>query len=729
MKVSQNVKSWTIAAVSALLIAGCGGGGSSNDGATSPPAGDAPPAAAGASGRVTGTAVASDTGLPLGSVQVQLAGKTVLTAVDGSFSQDEVASAERLVVRLVRDGYADAYATTAVTAGATASVTARMTPISASATFDNSAGATVTDSTSPARVTLPPSSIVDAVTGAAPQGAVTVRLAAINPATNPANMPGDYTTSAGSTIESFGALSVQLRDAAGKSLNLAPGKTATIRIPLASRSGLPPPTIPLFYFNETTGLWVEEGVATLAGVAPNQYYEGSVKHFTVWNADKVADTIFVNGCVASADGKLLSGATVLSSGIDYSGSTTGNTDSQGKFRIAMRRNGLASIGATYPRSSLAVKAGPSSTDITLPACLELLSPGAIVPPSFLASPDSISAPNGTPVDFRAVMANGDTVTYQWSRNGRPITGATESRYRLPAVSPADDKAQFTVTATNKAGSVTSAPATLTVTPGVPPAELSKLVKLLLQSFDLGTMVSSPSSEFIDGDVVDKMRWLNPALACRTGSATGSFNGQAIPVGTELASGSNRISGTFNDCAVVSNSGVVLNGTANISYTLDAGLTRYSDIGEITNFRLRKDVGTPDATDLTGNGSVQFVSTRSRATGPTDFLATMTPVPGSTLRDNLTGQLTQFTGGDIVFSGFVNATGVVLEGSTEHRNVSFIFDGVPYVANGTLSFKSPVGGIPSGSGQLSLMRNGFQVGRIFVTPDGYFVEINGVVQRF
>ncbi|MFT5589393.1 MAG: hypothetical protein ACI9ZF_001568 [Bradyrhizobium sp.] len=312
----------------------------------------------------------------MAGVQVQIAGTTGSTATtssaaDGSFSQDGLVSADRQVIRFVRDGYAESFATTAVMPGATASVTGRMAPIAASATFDNSAGKTLTDTNSAASVTIPPSGVIDAASGAAPQGAITLQIATINPATNPANMPGDYTTSTNNTIESFGALSVQLRDTAGKPLNLAAGKSATIRIPLASRSGSPPQTIALFYFNETSGLWVEEGTAVLAGVAPNQYYEGSVTHFSTWNADKVVDTIFVNGCVSGTGTTAPGGVVVRSSGIDYSGSTVATTDSQGKFRLAIRRNALAGIATVYPRSSAAATAGPSDNDITLPACLTL----------------------------------------------------------------------------------------------------------------------------------------------------------------------------------------------------------------------------------------------------------------------------------------------------------------------------------------------------------------------
>ncbi|MCU7374934.1 hypothetical protein PEC18_29875 [Paucibacter sp. O1-1] len=176
---------------------------------------------------------------------------------------------------------------------------------------------------------------MNAATGAAVSGTVTATVTALDPARDPATMPGDYTVSDTQRIESFGAIKVNLRDAAGNKLNLKTGSTATIRIPLSTRSATPPAGIPLYWFDETTGRWVQEGTATLAGSAPNQYYEGQVSHFSYWNADMPQDTIYVNGCVADTAGKRLADALVTTSGIDYSGTATHSwSKTDGTFRVA-----------------------------------------------------------------------------------------------------------------------------------------------------------------------------------------------------------------------------------------------------------------------------------------------------------------------------------------------------------------------------------------------------------
>jgi len=54
------------------------------------------------------------------------------------------------------------------------------------------------------------------------------------------------------------------------------------------------------------------------------------------------------------------------------------------------------------------------------------------------------------------------LTYQWSKNGAAISGATSSSYTTPAETTADNKAQFTVTVGNSVGSAKSNAAILTV---------------------------------------------------------------------------------------------------------------------------------------------------------------------------------------------------------------------------------------------------------------------------
>ncbi len=64
--------------------------------------------------------------------------------------------------------------------------------------------------------------------------------------------------------------------------------------------------------------------------------------------------------------------------------------------------------------------------------------------------------------FSVVATGTAPLEYQWTKNGVPIVGATGSSYTTPPTSGSDDGELFAVTVTNVNGSVTTAPATLTV---------------------------------------------------------------------------------------------------------------------------------------------------------------------------------------------------------------------------------------------------------------------------
>lgn len=81
-------------------------------------------------------------------------------------------------------------------------------------------------------------------------------------------------------LQTFGMLAVELRGDNGEDLNITEGSSAEIRVPLdASLLADAPSTIPLWYFDEVNGYWIEEGQATLVGNA----YVGTVTHFSFWS--------------------------------------------------------------------------------------------------------------------------------------------------------------------------------------------------------------------------------------------------------------------------------------------------------------------------------------------------------------------------------------------------------------------------------------------------------------
>ena len=98
----------------------------------------------------------------------------------------------------------------------------------------------------------------------------------------PGSLLASNATGDAKTLETFGMLHVELKGSSGQKLNLATGTTAEISLDIdSSQLASSPQTIPLWSFDETTGMWKEEGSATKLG----NKYVGTVSHFSWWNCD------------------------------------------------------------------------------------------------------------------------------------------------------------------------------------------------------------------------------------------------------------------------------------------------------------------------------------------------------------------------------------------------------------------------------------------------------------
>lgn len=86
----------------------------------------------------------------------------------------------------------------------------------------------------------------------------------------------------------------------------------------------------------------------------------------------------------------------------------------------------------------------------------------IIQPTITAEPASVVATAGAQAQFQ-VVAEGTALAYQWHRNGVPLPGATSATLMLASVRAAD-AGSYTVTVSNASGSLSTAPATLTVDP-------------------------------------------------------------------------------------------------------------------------------------------------------------------------------------------------------------------------------------------------------------------------
>jgi len=140
-------------------------------------------------------------------------------------------------------------------------------------------------------VEIPANALENPTTKQVPSGNVEVALSTVNLSVG-GQMPGDYsaTDQGGNakSMESFGAGSVEIRSG-NQRFNLKAGMEATMRIPVDATQlvggAIPPPTIPFLYYDEKTGVWTQDGVATLTGSGASAAYVKKIKHFSTMNAD------------------------------------------------------------------------------------------------------------------------------------------------------------------------------------------------------------------------------------------------------------------------------------------------------------------------------------------------------------------------------------------------------------------------------------------------------------
>jgi uncharacterized protein YfaP (DUF2135 family) len=372
----------TAAVLAALTVAACGGGGSGEVHypiipVPPPPEQNPPPPPPPAEkAKVTGRVTNAISGQGVGQVTVSTGLSSTVTADDGSYTLTEIAPAASVLLSFAKAGMVPQSRATAALSGSGAStvINIPMLPVAVTVSFDPQAAYDVVVPGSTAMVRLRANSLRRA-DGSAPTGPATARVTPIAPASDVNVMPGNYlagTDGGSAPIESFGALDASFVDADGAPLNLAAGMDATVRIAPSSRADVLPPSVPLFHYDTVTGLWVQEGTATLQGTAPSQYYEGTVTHFTTWNADQIYDTVRVKGCVQDAAGQRVAGALVLSEGKSYTGAASALTDANGDFSVPAKRASAAFVIAnTATEISNAPTVSLGGEDLALGECLTL----------------------------------------------------------------------------------------------------------------------------------------------------------------------------------------------------------------------------------------------------------------------------------------------------------------------------------------------------------------------
>lgn len=254
--------------------------------------------------------VLSTNGSPVSGATVSIGTSIVQTNSKGIFVFKNAQVRENFAyVKVSKTGYINASRTLVPTNGNNR-VNIMMIP--AVTTTSITSGAVTTVSLSNGTKVKFDGSFKDAA-GNAYTGNVDVSMFHLNPSNQYLNeiMPGSFlaTNASGNSrvMETYGMLHVQLTGSSGQNLQIATGHTAEITVPLdAAQLATSPNTIPLWSFNEDSGIWQEDGVATKVG----NTYVGNVSHFSWWNCDAQFPQAILRVTVKNTAGQPLSNAMI-----------------------------------------------------------------------------------------------------------------------------------------------------------------------------------------------------------------------------------------------------------------------------------------------------------------------------------------------------------------------------------------------------------------------------------
>lgn len=184
-------------------------------------------------------------------------------------------------------------------------------------------------------VVIPASSLVTS-TGTSYTGTVKAELFYLSPDNEnfTTMMPGGDMAAmrsdrSSATLVSYGMVEVSLTDNSGSPLQLKEGSQSEMTFPIPENmKGNPPASIPLWFFNEEAGIWVEEGTAKLKG----SVYIGSVRHFSWHNLDVPEERVTIKGRVTDKQGGAIPNLLVT---VDQ---TSDVTDRFGNYQVYVPAN-------------------------------------------------------------------------------------------------------------------------------------------------------------------------------------------------------------------------------------------------------------------------------------------------------------------------------------------------------------------------------------------------------
>ena len=249
-------------------------------------------------------------GNPVSGATISIGTSTVQTTSKGFFMLKNVSVKENFAhIKASKAGFANAARVVLPTTGDNR-INIMMVPATVTSTINSGATSTVS---------LPDGSSVKFdgsfknENGSVYSGAVKVALFNLKTSdtyfneTMPGNLLAADSQGNAKLLESYGMMHVQLTGDAGQNLQIADGHTAEITSPIdVAQLSTSPSSIPLWSFDETLGVWREEGSANKVG----NKYVGTVKHFSWWNCDIPQNMASLKLTVTNSTNQVLAGLRV-----------------------------------------------------------------------------------------------------------------------------------------------------------------------------------------------------------------------------------------------------------------------------------------------------------------------------------------------------------------------------------------------------------------------------------
>jgi hypothetical protein len=270
---------------------------------------------------------------PVSGAIVKAGSASATSDINGNFRINNISLNKNAgFIKVEKDGFFQGSRTIVVNEGVVNYVSIQLIKRTVSGTVSGSNGGNITVQGG-GSIVFTGNSFVNTAGNSAYTGTVSVSTFLLNPTASnfteimPGALRGITTGNEETGLQSFGMMAVELTGAGGEKLQLAAGKTATLTFPIPTAlQAQAPATIPLWSFNDTTGLWKEEGIATKQGTN----YIGTVGHFSFWNVDYPYGVVDLKAMIKDQNGKGVypaqvslktTGDTVTSYGYGYTDST------------------------------------------------------------------------------------------------------------------------------------------------------------------------------------------------------------------------------------------------------------------------------------------------------------------------------------------------------------------------------------------------------------------------